>query len=59
MNSFRFIERGIKAEIERQRKLLEGGGQVVQETLHFDPGSGAISSLRSKEEAHDSLLPRA
>jgi aspartyl-tRNA(Asn)/glutamyl-tRNA(Gln) amidotransferase subunit B len=53
MNSFRFIERGIKAEIERQRKLLEDGGQVVQETLHFDPGSGAISSLRSKEEAHD------
>ncbi len=53
MNSFRFIERGIKAEIERQRKLLESGGQVVQETLHFDPNSGAISSLRSKEEAHD------
>jgi aspartyl-tRNA(Asn)/glutamyl-tRNA(Gln) amidotransferase subunit B len=53
MNSFRFIERGIKAEIERQRRLLEGGGQVTQETLHFDPSSGAISSLRSKEEAHD------
>jgi aspartyl-tRNA(Asn)/glutamyl-tRNA(Gln) amidotransferase subunit B len=53
MNSFRFIERGIKAEIERQRKLIEGGGQVTQETLHFDPASGAISSLRSKEEAHD------
>ncbi len=53
MNSFRFIERGIKAEIERQRTILDGGGQVVQETLHFDPGSGAISSLRSKEEAHD------
>jgi aspartyl-tRNA(Asn)/glutamyl-tRNA(Gln) amidotransferase subunit B len=53
MNSFRFIERGIKAEVERQRELLEGGGQVVQETLHFDPGSGRISSLRSKEEAHD------
>jgi aspartyl-tRNA(Asn)/glutamyl-tRNA(Gln) amidotransferase subunit B len=53
MNSFRFIERGIKAEIERQRKLLDGGGQVIQETLHFDPASGAISSLRSKEEAHD------
>jgi aspartyl-tRNA(Asn)/glutamyl-tRNA(Gln) amidotransferase subunit B len=53
MNSFRFIERGIKAEIERQRKILDGGGQVVQETLHFDPASGAISSLRSKEEAHD------
>jgi aspartyl-tRNA(Asn)/glutamyl-tRNA(Gln) amidotransferase subunit B len=53
MNSFRFIERGIKAEVERQRAIIEGGGQVVQETLHFDPHSGAISSLRSKEEAHD------
>ena len=53
MNSFRFIERGIKAEVERQRKLIEGGGKVEQETLHFDPASGAISSLRSKEEAHD------
>jgi aspartyl-tRNA(Asn)/glutamyl-tRNA(Gln) amidotransferase subunit B len=53
MNSFRFIERGIRAEIARQEKILAGGGQVVQETLHFDPASGAITSLRSKEEAHD------
>jgi aspartyl-tRNA(Asn)/glutamyl-tRNA(Gln) amidotransferase subunit B len=53
MNSFRFIERGIKAEVERQCAIIDGGGQVVQETLHFDPHSGAISSLRSKEEAHD------
>jgi aspartyl-tRNA(Asn)/glutamyl-tRNA(Gln) amidotransferase subunit B len=53
MNSFRFIERGIRAEIARQKELLEDGGTVVQETLHFDPGSGAITSLRSKEEAHD------
>ncbi|HEY4428194.1 MAG TPA: Asp-tRNA(Asn)/Glu-tRNA(Gln) amidotransferase subunit GatB [Solirubrobacteraceae bacterium] len=53
MNSFRFIERGIRAEIARQEKLLRDGGQVVQETLHFDPGSGSITSLRSKEEAHD------
>ncbi|HXP28228.1 MAG TPA: Asp-tRNA(Asn)/Glu-tRNA(Gln) amidotransferase subunit GatB, partial [Solirubrobacteraceae bacterium] len=53
MNSFRFIERGIKAEIERQRALLDGGNQVVQETLHFDPASGRLTSLRSKEEAHD------
>jgi aspartyl-tRNA(Asn)/glutamyl-tRNA(Gln) amidotransferase subunit B len=53
MNSFRFIERGIRAEIARQEKLLRGGGQVEQETLHFDPASGAITSLRSKEEAHD------
>jgi aspartyl-tRNA(Asn)/glutamyl-tRNA(Gln) amidotransferase subunit B len=53
MNSFRFIERGIRAEIARQEKVIAGGGQVSQETLHFDPGSGAITSLRSKEEAHD------
>ena len=53
MNSFRFIERGIRAEIARQQKILQAGGQVVQETLHFDPASGAITSLRSKEEAHD------
>ncbi len=53
MNSFRFIERGIRAEIARQEKILRGGGEVVQETLHFDPASGAITSLRSKEEAHD------
>ncbi len=53
MNSFRFIERGIRAEIERQRKILEAGREVEQETLHFDPASGGLSSLRSKEEAHD------
>jgi aspartyl-tRNA(Asn)/glutamyl-tRNA(Gln) amidotransferase subunit B len=53
MNSFRFIERGIRAEIARQREILSGGGRVAQETLHFDPASGAITSLRSKEEAHD------
>ncbi len=53
MNSFRFLERGIRAELARQEAVLRGGGAVVQETLHFDPGSGAITSLRSKEEAHD------
>jgi aspartyl-tRNA(Asn)/glutamyl-tRNA(Gln) amidotransferase subunit B len=53
MNSFRFIERGIRAEIARQEKILGQGGEILQETLHFDPGSGAITSLRSKEEAHD------
>jgi aspartyl-tRNA(Asn)/glutamyl-tRNA(Gln) amidotransferase subunit B len=53
MNSFRFIERGITAEIARQEKVLRASGEVVQETLHFDPASGAITSLRSKEEAHD------
>jgi aspartyl-tRNA(Asn)/glutamyl-tRNA(Gln) amidotransferase subunit B len=53
MNSFRFIERGIRAEIARQEEILRGGGEVVQETLHFDPASERITSLRSKEEAHD------
>jgi aspartyl-tRNA(Asn)/glutamyl-tRNA(Gln) amidotransferase subunit B len=53
MNSFRFIERGIAAEIERQRQIIESGGAVEQETLHFDPSSGRLSSLRSKEEAED------
>ena len=53
MNSFRFLERGVTAEIERQRAIIEGGGEVAQETLHFDPASGALTTLRSKEEAHD------
>jgi aspartyl-tRNA(Asn)/glutamyl-tRNA(Gln) amidotransferase subunit B len=53
MNSFRFIERGIRAEVARQTQILREGGQVQQETLHFDPRTEAITSLRSKEEAHD------
>jgi aspartyl-tRNA(Asn)/glutamyl-tRNA(Gln) amidotransferase subunit B len=53
MNSFRFIERGIRAEISRQQALLDAGEAIVQETLHFDPRTEAITSLRSKEEAHD------
>src|SRR5690349_22706233 len=40
MNSFSFLERGIEAELERQRALIESGGTVEQETLHFDPVSG-------------------
>jgi aspartyl-tRNA(Asn)/glutamyl-tRNA(Gln) amidotransferase subunit B len=53
MNSFSYLERGVRAEIERQIRLLEAGEPVVQETLHFDPASGRITPLRSKEEAHD------
>ncbi|MDP9295028.1 MAG: Asp-tRNA(Asn)/Glu-tRNA(Gln) amidotransferase subunit GatB [Actinomycetota bacterium] len=53
MNSFRFLMQGINAEIERQTALLEAGDRVVQETLHFEPTSGRLSPLRSKEEAHD------
>ncbi|HWT92301.1 MAG TPA: Asp-tRNA(Asn)/Glu-tRNA(Gln) amidotransferase subunit GatB [Solirubrobacteraceae bacterium] len=53
MNSFAFLEQGVKAEIARQIAIKEAGDEVVQETLHFDPRTGAITSLRSKEEAHD------
>jgi aspartyl-tRNA(Asn)/glutamyl-tRNA(Gln) amidotransferase subunit B len=53
MNSFAFLERGVRAEIERQNRLLAAGEEVVQETLHFDPVSGSLTPLRSKEEAHD------
>jgi aspartyl-tRNA(Asn)/glutamyl-tRNA(Gln) amidotransferase subunit B len=53
MNSFRFLERGIEAELERQERILADGGEIEQETLHYDPRSGSITSLRSKEEAHD------
>jgi aspartyl-tRNA(Asn)/glutamyl-tRNA(Gln) amidotransferase subunit B len=53
MNSFRFLERGIDVEIARQEALLRSGGEIEQETLHYDPRSDSISSLRSKEEAHD------
>jgi aspartyl-tRNA(Asn)/glutamyl-tRNA(Gln) amidotransferase subunit B len=53
MNSFRFLERGIAAELERQGGLLEAGGQVEQETFHFDPRTGSLTPLRSKEYAHD------
>ncbi|MBV9473112.1 MAG: Asp-tRNA(Asn)/Glu-tRNA(Gln) amidotransferase subunit GatB [Solirubrobacterales bacterium] len=53
MNSFRFLERGVRAEIARQVGLLRAGEPVVQETLHFDPSSGQLTALRSKEEAHD------
>ncbi|WP_210492920.1 Asp-tRNA(Asn)/Glu-tRNA(Gln) amidotransferase subunit GatB [Patulibacter sp. SYSU D01012] len=53
MNSFRFIEQGINAEVARQTRILESGGRVEQETLHFDPRTGSITSLRSKEGSHD------
>jgi aspartyl-tRNA(Asn)/glutamyl-tRNA(Gln) amidotransferase subunit B len=53
MNSFRFLQRGIEAEVARQEAVLADGGRIDQETLHFDPRTGELSSLRSKEEVHD------
>jgi aspartyl-tRNA(Asn)/glutamyl-tRNA(Gln) amidotransferase subunit B len=53
LNSFRFVERAINYEVERQIALLESGGQVVQETRLYDPDKGETRSMRSKEEAND------
>jgi aspartyl-tRNA(Asn)/glutamyl-tRNA(Gln) amidotransferase subunit B len=53
MNSFRFLERGIAAELERQAAVLDDGDEIDQETFHFDPRSGSLTPLRSKEYAHD------
>ena len=53
LNSFRFVERAIEFEVERQIELIEAGGQVVQETRLYDPERGETRSMRSKEEAND------
>jgi aspartyl-tRNA(Asn)/glutamyl-tRNA(Gln) amidotransferase subunit B len=53
MNSFRFLRAAIEYEVRRQVEIVEGGGQVEQETRLFDPDRGETRSMRSKEEAHD------
>lgn len=53
VNSFKFVERAIEYEIERQVGVLETGGRVIQETRLFDPDSGETRSMRTKEDAHD------
>jgi aspartyl-tRNA(Asn)/glutamyl-tRNA(Gln) amidotransferase subunit B len=53
LNSFRFVEKAINYEVERQIELLESGGKVVQETRLYDPDKGETRSMRSKEEAND------
>jgi aspartyl-tRNA(Asn)/glutamyl-tRNA(Gln) amidotransferase subunit B len=53
MNSFNFAAKGIEREIQRQIQVYESGGQVEQETMHFDPGNESAPPLRSKEEAQD------
>jgi aspartyl-tRNA(Asn)/glutamyl-tRNA(Gln) amidotransferase subunit B len=53
INSFRFVERAINFEVERQIDVLEGGGKVVQETRLFDPDRNETRPMRSKEEAND------
>jgi len=53
MNSFNFAAKGIDREILRQIAIYESDGEVVQETMHFDPGNELAPPLRSKEEAQD------
>lgn len=53
INSFRFIERAIEAEVERQIDLIEGGGRVIQQTRLYDPNKNETRAMRSKEEAND------
>jgi aspartyl-tRNA(Asn)/glutamyl-tRNA(Gln) amidotransferase subunit B len=53
LNSFRFVEKAINYEVERQIDILESGGTVKQETRLYDPDKGETRSMRSKEEAND------
>jgi aspartyl-tRNA(Asn)/glutamyl-tRNA(Gln) amidotransferase subunit B len=53
VNSFRYLQKAIEYEIDRQIDVLEGGGRVRQETRLWDSSTGRTHSMRSKEEAHD------
>ncbi len=53
MNSFRSLERAVEHEIERQVELADSGGQVVQETRHWDEEAGVTHSMRTKEGSSD------
>ena len=53
LNSFRFIERAINHEVERQIDIIESGGKVVQETRLYDPDRNETRSMRGKEDAND------
>jgi aspartyl-tRNA(Asn)/glutamyl-tRNA(Gln) amidotransferase subunit B len=53
LNSFRFLQRALEHEIDRQIEVLSDGGRVVQETRLWDAAAGRTISMRSKEEAHD------
>ncbi len=53
LNSFAFAAKAIEREVERQIGVYESGGEIEQETLHFDPTSESAPPMRSKEEAQD------
>jgi aspartyl-tRNA(Asn)/glutamyl-tRNA(Gln) amidotransferase subunit B len=53
VNSFKYVQKALEYEIERQIEVVESGGRVVQETRLWDSALGRTHSMRSKEEAHD------
>jgi aspartyl-tRNA(Asn)/glutamyl-tRNA(Gln) amidotransferase subunit B len=53
VNSFRYVQKALEYEIERQIEVIAGGGRVIQETRLWDSAAGRTFSMRSKEEAHD------
>jgi len=53
MNSFKAVKKALQFEVERQKKLLNGGEKIIQETRHWDESNNITVSMRSKEEAHD------
>ncbi len=53
VNSFRFIEKAINSEVQRQIELIEDGGKVIQQTRLYDPNKDETRAMRSKEEAND------
>ncbi len=53
INSFRFLQKALEFEIERQRDILEDGGTVIQETRLYDANKDETRSMRTKEEAND------
>ena len=53
LNSFRFVEKAINHEVERQIEILEAGGEIIQETRLYDADKDETRSMRSKEEAND------
>ena len=53
LNSFKFVQKAIEYEVDRQTRILDQGDQVIQETRLYDSDRGETFSMRSKEEAHD------
>ncbi len=53
LNSYRFLQRALSYEIERQKKIISSGGKITQQTMLFDSDAGETRPMRSKEEAHD------